>query len=289
MNLKTLTNTELDTHVKTLAEREREMAHDIILSVKEVFRRRYHLEAGYSSLYAYLTKEAKYSEGNAQRYIDAAKLSNEVPELENKIESGEISLSHATLIQKVARQVEHDKKESLTAEVKQDLIKKISNTTVKKAKLILAQALDLKIKEDTVLTPQSDESQRLEITMTKSQHEKMQQVREYLSHLVPDGDLAKLHEFLYDKVIAVQTKKPGTATVAANKSVTPATRRDIRQRDQCCQYRDPVTGRQCSSRWRSEVDHHQPKWAGGSNAKSNLQLLCKNHNLYRYRQQSGRH
>ena len=73
-----------------------------------------------------------------------------------------------------------------------------------------------------------------------------------------------------------------------NKTLTPKTKSQIYQRDQCCQYTDPKTNKKCKSTYKLEVDHRKSKWAGGGHQLSNLHVLCKNHNNLKYRVQSGR-
>jgi hypothetical protein len=49
-----------------------------------------------------------------------------------------------------------------------------------------------------------------------------------------------------------------------------------------CAFVDPLTGRRCDSRFQLELDHWRVPFAkGGMNSASNLQILCKNHNLLR--------
>ncbi|MFZ4402970.1 MAG: HNH endonuclease [Pseudobdellovibrionaceae bacterium] len=69
-----------------------------------------------------------------------------------------------------------------------------------------------------------------------------------------------------------------------SKSAAPSLtdRRQIFQRDQCCQYQDPKTGLQCGSRKFLSVDHIQPQFAGGNHDPQNLRIYCRNHNSYRY-------
>jgi hypothetical protein len=62
---------------------------------------------------------------------------------------------------------------------------------------------------------------------------------------------------------------------------TRLVRRFIFQRDQCCQFRKP-DGSLCGSRHQLQIDHIQPRFAGGSDEIENLRLLCRQHNLYRY-------
>src|SRR5690606_27521325 len=123
---------------------------------------------------------------------------------------------------------------------------------------------------------QADESVRIEITLTKKQFEKLQSVREELSHQVPDGDLAKVIEILSEQKItrkltatmAVESVAMGSVTQANkalkpnnkllksnnnvlkpnNKTLTPKTRKAILNRDQVCQYRSPTTGKLCGSK-----------------------------------------
>lgn len=75
-----------------------------------------------------------------------------------------------------------------------------------------------------------------------------------------------------------------------NKSVTPKTRREILARDLCCQFKDPVTGKQCRSTYGAyglQVDHRHSLWAGGDSSHGNLQNLCFQHNQYKYKKEAN--
>ena len=84
-----------------------------------------------------------------------------------------------------------------------------------------------------------------------------------------------------------------TATMAVNKkelkkkdaelkSVTPRLKKEILVRDQCCQFKNPKTGKICGSKRFLEIDHIQPRFLGGAHTSNNLRVLCKNHNKFRY-------
>jgi hypothetical protein len=64
------------------------------------------------------------------------------------------------------------------------------------------------------------------------------------------------------------------------------TKREIFQRDQCCQWRNKSTGKICGSKYLLQLDHIQPRWANGSNDRANLQLLCGIHNRMKYKQEA---
>src|SRR5690606_38648822 len=125
---------------------------------------------------------------------------------------------------------------------------------------------------------------RMEITFTKEQFEILQQVREDLSHQVPDGDFAKVIAKLSQRKAAPGQQKitrlraATMAAVAVNKTLTPKTRKAIINRHKTCQFRSPITGRVCGGRWHLQVDHKQSRWAGGSHDPKNLQALCGQHN-----------
>src|SRR5688572_7544683 len=108
LNFKQLSNTELNQKVKTLAEQERKLTREIIEHIAEVDRRKLFLDMAFSSLFEYLTEEIKYSAGAAQRRIDAARLSQRIPELTLKIEDGSLNFSHLSKVQKICRQIKSD-------------------------------------------------------------------------------------------------------------------------------------------------------------------------------------
>ncbi|MBL7687874.1 MAG: hypothetical protein JNJ49_07545, partial [Bdellovibrionaceae bacterium] len=65
---------ELDICLRRLVVKERTLLADIIALLKEIDRRQVYLELGFPSLFEYLVNGVGYSEGAAQRRIDAARL-----------------------------------------------------------------------------------------------------------------------------------------------------------------------------------------------------------------------
>jgi hypothetical protein len=108
--------------------------------------------------------------------------------------------------------------------------------------------------------------------------------------LSPNKSSSQKNEEEMDKSLKTETiSSVVTVTVlqGVNKSITSKTRRMIRLKFQCCQHQDQKTGTKCQSRFQLEVDHIVPRWDDGTHEESNLTLLCRAHNLERYRRQSG--
>lgn len=101
MNLKNLSNTELHLQCQFLAKKERLATADMLWHLKENQKRMLFAEMGYRDLKEYCVKELKYSEGSAWRRISAMRLLAEIPELESKIQSGDLNLSQISLAQMV--------------------------------------------------------------------------------------------------------------------------------------------------------------------------------------------
>ncbi len=267
-----LNNKELDQKIKSLARAENRLLALVIEHIKEADRRKLYLDFNYSNLYDYLVKECGYPGGSAQRRIDAARLLAVEPKLKTKIESGEINLSQTTLLQKAFRE-----KSETTLAQKRSLIAKICDMTVGETQVIISKELDLKVKEQTKVTHQKDGTVRLEVTFTQEQWESLQKANDLASNATQSNDLGTLIKYLSDRFI--KQKEGSTATVAVKKQVL--------QRDQCCQHKDHRTNQLCGSRWNLHIDHIKPRWAGGTDDIENLRVLCQKHNHHIYRQQSG--
>ncbi|WP_374073267.1 HNH endonuclease [Bdellovibrio bacteriovorus] len=329
MNLKLLDKTELDQRIKLLISKERELLHEILLTIKEIDQRRLYLEYGFANLFLYLVEGVGYSAGSAQRRIDAARLLGEVPSLGSKIQSGEVKLHQVSLIQKAAREVYKTTNKKVSAEEKQELLEQITSKNFQDSQKEVASFFDLPVIEATTQVTQADDSVRLSLTISKELADKIQQAQALLSHAISSNDIVDYLEYVTDRVIKQKTSvktgveennynddksstlisshskkrdsnslmpillkeqnpnssKP-TATVAV-KPFSARTKKILINQDQCCQYKDPTTGRQCRSRWFLQIDHKLSRWAQGASTLENAQLLCAQHNRLKYQQEAG--
>jgi hypothetical protein len=181
----------------------------VLLTIREIDRRKLYLKLAYGSLFDYLTKHIGYSAGSAQRRIDAARLMGELPEVKMDIEEGALNLGHLSLVQRAVRQARiHGVK--VPADKKAEILTELRGKAQKQSELAVARALDLPVLTNTHTKTQRDESVRIEITLSKTQYDKLERVKSLLSHSVPSGDLAQVIEFLTDKII--NTKSAGAST-----------------------------------------------------------------------------
>ncbi len=203
--LRYLKNSELDSCIKSLAQQERELLTQVLHVIKEIDNRRLYLELSYSSLFAYLTESVGYSAASAQRRIDAARLLNEIPALSEKIENGEIHLTQASMIQKAAREIKRTRQMVVSTKDKLDLLSSLSGKNQRETEIQVAQYFDMPIIQKSIERAQSDDSVRLEITLSKSQYEKLKQAQALLSHTVPSNHLADFIEYISGRVIKQKT------------------------------------------------------------------------------------
>lgn len=265
-----LSDEALDQSLQSWVKKEKEALKEVLLHIAEVDKRRLYLRLAYPSLFVYLTERLGYEGGSAQRRLDAARLSLEVPALIEKVDRGEVTLSQVAFLQKSLRA----RAQKTSREEKAQLVEEITNKSVKETQVVISQALDVEIKQGPKITHQGNNSVRFEVTLNSEQWEKLQSMRELLSTSLPHGNWDEVLEYVADKVLA---QKKNQKNIGAQ----------VHQRDQCCQYRDPKTNRQCGTKWNPEVDHVQPRWAGGKNELQNYRLLCASHNKEVYRQQAG--
>jgi hypothetical protein len=278
-----LSDNELENNLLTLVSHERELLHELLLHIRELDGRRLYLKRAYPSLFEYLTKVCGYGAASAQRRIEVARLSREAPEILDKIRAGSLLLSQVALAQKYFRKVKP------TIERRREILAQMERKSTRESELILVSALGIPKITRTMATPQSDGSVRLEITLSKEQWVLLQRCQELLAHKNPSGDLAQVVTEACSQLLKKQDPlaKPQVTSAAevivrkGRYAIKPLVRRKIFQRDQCCQYIDPDSGRQCGSRFQLEIDHIQMISRGGTNSTENLRVLCGNHNKWR--------
>jgi len=200
----------------------------------------------------------------------------------------------------------------MSAAQKIELVEAIAGKNTAETQKELCLALDIALKEPEEKFVQKDESVHLTITLSKELHEKLMKCKDLASHtlLQQQGDVSMnaLFEFLADEYLkSAEPIKEITSALAPKrgenlyadrdgktkilKTLTAKTRREIFQRDRCCQYIDKATGKQCGSTFLLQVDHKIPRWAARwtheDHSQANLQMLCAEHNRNKYFKEAG--
>lgn len=310
MNLKTLSNSELETQLRSLVTKERKLLHLILLHIREVDLRRLYLEKARSSLFEYLVKDMGYSSSAAQRRLEASRLLKDIPSLASKIEDGSVNLSQVGLLAQAIKQKERESLQAVTITNKQDLLKKIEHKNSYETQKLLSIELDLELRPLTKLTPQKNASVHLEITLSQKQYAKLQHCKDLTAHLLLQNKkgtaLPEVIEILCDQFLqSKRFSKSKRALTAGNpaaeaaipcvnnapprnagKSLTPKMKREILNRNTGCEFHDPISGQKCQSHFALEIDHKIPRWAGGDHSKENLQVLCSSHNKLKYKKEA---
>ena len=283
MNLKHLTDQALLHSLYTFAQKERELLTTVLWHFRELERRRLFSDLGFSSLFAYATKKLGYSDDQAYRRINAARLLKDLPEVEEKLNSGAITLTNASLAQNLFRQ------EKMSTEKKREILTQLENKTTREAQEIIA-AMNPKPAKSDRIRPTADDQITITFTAPKRLEEKLNKLKALLAHSHPNISLAELIEILADahleKLDPAKNPKRKTQTSAKEDALgstkveastqdsryIPAhLRSEVWQRDQskCCN---------CETEHALEIDHIIPIASGGKTALENLRLLCRSCN-----------
>jgi len=242
--------------------RERQTLKEILEHLEEIHRRRVYADLGYSSLFKYLVKELRYSEGAAARRINVLNLVKEVPKAKEMIANGELNLTSASLTQTLLKN--EKKKEQFL-----NTVRDLSSREVER-KLIAMTGGGTGKKE--VKRRCSADSVRISLILRDETMDKMNR----LKAMTKKYDTAELIDFALE--LALKQCHPGRekgriSKGSKNYRVVPAkTKRKLFQRAQnSCE----IVG--CGEIHHLEMDHIVPFSLGGSNELPNLRLLCRAH------------
>lgn len=290
MNLKSKSDSELVTETKSLVSKEREIKSQILHYLREIDSRKTYLERGFSSLFSFCMGFLGYTEAEAQRRISACRLLSEIPEIETKIETGELSLTAISQAQSFFRSQKLDKAEKI--EVLALLENKSTRECERELIKLNPEAVPVRIEKQRHLSQNHVE---LKVILDSKTMDKLEKLKNLFSH-DPDMNLPKLIDKMADlmlskKDLALRVERSQKGPVAQNvtRYIPAKTKREVWKRDgQECQYQDPVTKRTCRSRFRLQFEHIHPFAKGGTHDPANLQLLCAGHNNLKAAQEFGK-
>lgn len=302
-NIKKLNDQSLVAELKNLVMMERKITAEVIECIKEIDQRRLYLNFGYTSMFSFLTKEVGYTPAATQRRIDAARLSQAIPELKENLKSGAINLSQVSMLAQAVRQKQkEDPQVKVSIQQKQELFQQVQSMDLIETEKTLAKSLDIQIKKHESKSFQQDGSIRIELTFSAEQLIQIERVKELISHQHINPSMGEIFDLLLKdylgrkdplrrKVTSApvalvcqkieEVEKPKRRTLV-RRAIPMHVKAQVFQRDRCCQWKDSLTKRACGSKFQLQIDHREPVWQDGSDEFENLQLLCAVHNRLKY-------
>jgi hypothetical protein len=231
-NLRVLSNERLHAVLTALAAEERKLTLEILHHLREVERRSLFAERGHSSLFEYVTKELLYSEASAQRRISAMRALKELPELETKVESGELKLTQIAQVQSFLKS-EKNAGKPYSIEAKRELFQEtIGRSTRETERLLAEKSPSFGQKERVRLVTES--LTQITFTADRALVEKLEKVKNRFAHRLPAGASMKdVITYLADVVLEKEDRKVSkdtltskdaslSETVSPSKNVTPS-------------------------------------------------------------------
>ncbi|MGZ3769453.1 MAG: HNH endonuclease [Bdellovibrio sp.] len=218
--VQTLNDKDLVEQVRQLFFREKRIGDVILLGLKEIKHRRVFAAMGFSSLFEMLVKHYHLSETASYQRVNALKLIESVPEAQEVIFNGEVSLSNAALVQSFIRRSEKESQSPISSEAKMDIIKSIKGKTHREAQTTLAEANPLAVLPANKEKPITKTHTQLQIVVDEETISLLKEIQGLLSHTIPDGDYNAVLKYMGKQVLESLRKKKGRSTLILNSELT---------------------------------------------------------------------
>lgn len=205
-NLKSLSAEQLINETVRAVKNERLSTTLVVKHFEEIYSRKLYLERGYPSLFEMATKYFGFCAGSAQRRINSMKLIQALPEVEEKIESGELSLTVASTLQGFFAAEAKGKKAYSKLE-KLCVIKScLSKSTREVERELVILSPEREQRESLKYT--SEERLRLSLSISEDLHQKLNRLKDIWSHSNPSLStevlLERMVEIVLEKVDPVR-------------------------------------------------------------------------------------
>lgn len=218
-----------------------------------------------------MVHELGFDEASAVRRIKAASLLREIPQIEEKIENGELSLSN------LSKAVDAFKQNEITdIEKKMEIIGSIENMSMRTCEKTLIELTGKELPPPKrEIKPITKTLNLLTVTISEDASETLSLLKGLLAHRNLSQD--KLFEVIFTKakerIEAERFKtesKSEKESQCDSRTISTADKRDTYLRDKKCQ--------KCGSTHALQFGHEIPFALGGKTTKSNLKILCRNCN-----------
>jgi hypothetical protein len=227
MNLKNLSDQTLLAKTESLVRQERELLTQILHHLREIDSRRLFSDLGFKSIFEYAVKKLGYSDDQAGRRISAMRLLQEIPEIEDKIESGSLSLTNLSMAQTLFRQ-EKKIQRPLAKEEKINLLAQLENKSKREAeKIVLAVSSTPNVLTHDRVKAVNNGQVEIRFVANEELLKKIEKLKGLLAHSQPEASMAELLNKVCDIALA---KLDPCLSQAKSPAPAPLRKVKIRQR-----------------------------------------------------------
>jgi 5-methylcytosine-specific restriction endonuclease McrA len=269
-SLRRLTDEQLLAEVRMRVEGERTATGLVVASLAELDGRALYVSMGYSSLFAFCTRELHLSDKEAYSRIRAARAVRAFPVVLDGLADGALSLTNVTLL------APH-----LTTSNHAELLRAAQFKTRREVEQQIA-----------ALYPGRPRLVTWHLRVPAETDDILRRAKELLRHAVPTGDSAEVIGRALTLLVATLERKqlgsvsrprrPRKAALGA-RHIPVAVRRGVWKRDDGrCAF--VGTRGRCGETAFLEFHHVDPFALGGTNTIDNIQLRCRTHNQYEAQQ-----
>ncbi len=305
-----------------LVARDRTQAAILLAHIAEVDSRRLYVPAGHPSMFAYCVDELGLSEDAASKRIQAARSARQFPALFGALSEGRLHLTAICLLAPfLTPENVHELMEAASHRRKAEIQELLARRFPPREAPAIVRAIAAAPSEHSQHAPAhvgsplfeehapahvgdasleeatSPERFLVQLTVSKSTHEKLRYAQALLSHAIPTGNVAQVLDRALDTLIAALEKQKLGAKTSPQRRPLPSVRRRYvparvrravweRDRGQCT-FAAP-SGKRCSARKFLEFDHVEPVALGGGASVEGLRLRCRAHNQYEAERAFGR-
>jgi 5-methylcytosine-specific restriction endonuclease McrA len=273
---------------------ELENAADNLIYIDEVAFRKLHLKLGHSSIYTFLKEKFRYSKDETYPRVRAAECLRLDPELEIDLRHNRVNITYLMRAQIAFRKEDKRRKEAKLAKLSTAEKRKVLRDIVKNRedKRTIATAFPNIQKDYNEEKPVTADLTVYQFALNQEGSENLTRAKELASHIVPDGNLSELLNYLISDYVKRNDKRakgpmPKKPTNNQRKYVSVETARNVKdEANHQCEYEH--AGHRCTERFGLQRDHITPIAHGGTDDPENFRMLCRQHNRY-VAEQAGLH
>jgi len=279
MNLKTLSDEMLMQRTGGLVKEERERLTNLLRHFREIERRRLYSDYKYASLHKMLVGHYGYSDDEAYLRTSAMKLLKELPEVEEKITNGDLTLSHLGLAQTFFRKEAKIQQAEVSKDMKLEILSQICDQSLREAeRFVLSQSSAPEEHKPDKVRVISEEKMEYRFTADNSLESKIAEVKGLLAHKYPSLSMAELLEVVCDMTIETLKKEKTGAHLKPRITKSSEEIKSYAQIQREVWQESHFKCSNCGSFYAMEKDHRHARAMGGSNEKVNLRILCRSCN-----------